>query len=97
MYLSRNRFFLFYHFESNRNYRFKLGVSSSSFTLGFLYSLMQPFLSFVLSGYVLSYAILKKPEQFQSRLKSMMVKRYPRLMIPALTSCLIIWGDIINN
>ena len=63
--------------------------------LGFLYSGdAAVFVFFVLSGYVLSYAILKKPEQFQSRLKSMMVKRYPRLMIPALTSCLIIWATL---
>ena len=63
--------------------------------LGFLYSGdAAVFVFFVLSGYVLSYAILKKPEQFQNRLKSMMVKRYPRLMIPALTSCLIIWATL---
>ena len=60
---------------------------------GFLYSGdAAVFVFFVLSGYVLSYAILRKPEQFKSRLKSMMLKRYPRLMIPALTSCLIIWA-----
>ena len=63
--------------------------------LGFLYSGdAAVFVFFVLSGYVLSYAILKKPEQFQSRLKNMMVKRYPRLMIPALTSCVIIWATL---
>jgi len=49
------------------------------------------FVFFVLSGFVLSYAILKSPEQFHTKIKSMMIKRYPRLMIPALTSCLIIW------
>ncbi len=49
------------------------------------------FVFFVLSGFVLSYAILNKPEQFDQKIKNMMVKRYPRLMIPALTSCLIIW------
>ncbi|RZG47747.1 MULTISPECIES: acyltransferase family protein [Acinetobacter] len=49
------------------------------------------FVFFVLSGYVLSYATLNKPEQFHKKIKMMMVKRYPRLMIPALTSCLIIW------
>ena len=49
------------------------------------------FVFFVLSGFVLSYAILNKPEQFNKKIKNMMIKRYPRLMIPALTSCLIIW------
>lgn len=50
------------------------------------------FLFFVLSGYVLSYAILRKPEQAQHKIKSMLIKRYPRLAIPAIVSCLIIWA-----
>lgn len=49
------------------------------------------FIFFVLSGYVLSYAICKVPEQIPFKLKNMWIKRYPRLMIPALISCLIIW------
>lgn len=49
------------------------------------------FVFFVLSGYVLSYAILKSPNNIQDKIKMMMVKRYPRLMIPALGSCLLIW------
>ncbi|OTG83802.1 acyltransferase family protein [Acinetobacter sp. ANC 4648] len=49
------------------------------------------FVFFVLSGFVLSYAIMKNPEQIKDKIKNMLVKRYPRLMIPALTSCLCIW------
>lgn len=49
------------------------------------------FLFFVLSGFVLSYAILRKPEQAKSKIKSMLIKRYPRLAIPALISCLMVW------
>lgn len=49
------------------------------------------FIFFVLSGYVLSYAICKQPEQISIKLKNMWIKRYPRLMIPTLGSCLLIW------
>ena len=49
------------------------------------------FIFFVLSGYVLSYAICKNPAQISFKLKNMWIKRYPRLMIPALFSCLLIW------
>ena len=49
------------------------------------------FIFFVLSGYVLSYALCKSPELISSKLKNMWIKRYPRLMIPALISCVIIW------
>ena len=49
------------------------------------------FLFFVLSGFVLSYAILRKPEMVKTKIKTMFVKRYPRLAIPALVSCLIVW------
>lgn len=49
------------------------------------------FLFFVLSGFVLSYAILRKPDQIKYKIKSMLIKRYPRLAIPAVASCLIVW------
>lgn len=50
------------------------------------------FLFFVLSGFVLSYAILRKQEQAKFKIKSMLIKRYPRLAIPALASCLVVWA-----
>lgn len=60
--------------------------------LGFLYSgTAAVYVFFVLSGYVLSYAIYKHQAQLNTQLKSMMIKRYPRLMIPVLSSCLITW------
>lgn len=43
---------------------------------------------FVLSGYVLSYAILSK-NNVNEKIASMAVKRYPRLAIPAFTSCIL--------
>lgn len=49
------------------------------------------FLFFVLSGFVLSYAILRKPEQAKAKIKTMLIKRYPRLAIPAVCSCLLVW------
>ena len=45
---------------------------------------------FVLSGFILSYVICKS-KNMQLKLKSMMVKRYPRLAIPALGSCILLW------
>ncbi|QIO06647.1 acyltransferase family protein [Acinetobacter shaoyimingii] len=50
------------------------------------------FVFFVLSGFVLSYAILRKPELVEYKIKTMLVKRYPRLAIPVLGSCLIAWA-----
>lgn len=50
------------------------------------------FVFFVLSGFVLSYAILRKPDIAKSKIKTMMIKRYPRLAIPAVVSCLICWA-----
>lgn len=48
------------------------------------------YIFFVLSGYVLSYAILSKAD-INKKLLSMALKRYPRLAIPALLSCIIAW------
>lgn len=46
------------------------------------------FVFFVLSGYVLTYAILSK-ESVITKIESMALRRYPRLAIPALISCVI--------
>ncbi|MCA4303698.1 acyltransferase [Acinetobacter baumannii] len=57
---------------------------------GFLYSgNAAVFVFFVLSGYVLSYAILNKQKDINKKILSMSVKRYPRLAIPAVISVLI--------
>lgn len=50
------------------------------------------FVFFVLSGFVLSYALMKNPQRIKQKIKNMLLKRYPRLMIPALTSCILIWA-----
>lgn len=49
------------------------------------------FIFFVLSGFVLSYAILRKSD-VDEKIISMALKRYPRLAIPALISCVIAWS-----
>lgn len=57
--------------------------------LPFLYSgSAAVFIFFVLSGFVLSHAILSKKDVNQ-KILSMSIKRYPRLAIPALISCII--------
>lgn len=48
------------------------------------------YIFFVLSGYILSYAILSKKD-LNKKLISMSLKRFPRLAIPALFSCVIAW------
>lgn len=48
------------------------------------------FVFFVLSGYVLSYVVVRHPDR-PKKILEMAVKRYPRLAIPAFVSCLIIW------
>lgn len=88
-----------HHFDVNETTDLSWVHTTHHSPFGFLYSGdAAVFVFFVLSGFVLSYAILKSPEQFNHKLKTMMLKRYPRLMIPALTSCLIIWAvlKIIN-
>lgn len=59
---------------------------------GFIFSgTAAVFVFFVLSGYVLSYAILSKKD-VNEKIVAMAVKRYPRLGIPALISCILIYA-----
>ncbi|HGW3736212.1 TPA: acyltransferase family protein [Acinetobacter baumannii] len=53
------------------------------------------FIFFVLSGYVLSYAILSKGS-VNKKILSMSLKRYPRLAIPVVISC-ILYSVILAN
>lgn len=49
------------------------------------------YIFFVLSGYVLTYTIVNSRHPIQ-KIQSMSIKRYPRLMLPALTSCILLWA-----
>jgi len=48
------------------------------------------FVFFVLSGYVLTLSFLKSKDS-KRKLKESLIKRYPRLAIPAIFSCLLMW------
>jgi peptidoglycan/LPS O-acetylase OafA/YrhL len=64
---------------------------------GFLYSgTGAVFVFFVLSGYVLSYAILSK-KNTTLKIKSMALKRYPRLAIPAGFSGLVAFAALFTS
>lgn len=57
--------------------------------LGFFYSgTAAVFIFFVLSGFILSKVAFKN-QNFSANICAMSIKRYPRLMIPALGSCII--------
>lgn len=72
------------------NYDFLYFLHHSPFT--FLYAgNAAVYIFFVLSGFVLSYAILKPNTDIKKKVISMGIKRYPRLAIPACFSVLIYW------
>lgn len=91
--LSLSFFPYLHHFDVNETTDSALQFSIHHSPFAFWYSgTAAVFLFFVLSGFVLSYAILRKPEQAKTKIKSMLIKRYPRLAIPALGSCLVAWA-----
>jgi peptidoglycan/LPS O-acetylase OafA/YrhL len=49
------------------------------------------YIFFVLSGYVLTYTIVNSRDPIK-KIKAMSIKRYPRLMLPALASCILLWA-----
>ena len=49
------------------------------------------YIFFVLSGYVLTYTIAKSRDPIK-KISAMSIKRYPRLMLPALASCILLWA-----
>lgn len=90
--LSLSFFPYLHHFDVNETTNSSLQYFIHHSPFAFWYSgTAAVFLFFVLSGFVLSYAILRKPEQAKTKIKSMLIKRYPRLAIPALASCLLVW------
>lgn len=48
------------------------------------------FIFFVLSGYVLTFSFMRSNDS-KRKLKESLIKRYPRLAIPALFSCILMW------
>ena len=62
-------------------------VRNSPFTF-FFSGLSAVYIFFALSGYILT-AVALKPGRQLLRILSMSLKRYPRLMIPALVSCIL--------
>lgn len=70
-------------------YWFETAIHQSPFAF-FFSGTAAVYIFFVLSGYVLTYAVMKGSNQTQ-KIKTMVIKRYPRLMIPALGSCLLLW------
>ncbi|WP_298065584.1 acyltransferase [uncultured Acinetobacter sp.] len=73
------------------NYEFFTTVFNSPFTFFYAGS-AAVYIFFVLSGFVLSYAILKSGKDINRKIASMTIKRYPRLAVPALVSCLLVWA-----
>lgn len=49
------------------------------------------YIFFVLSGYVLTYTIVSSRDPIR-KIQAMSIKRYPRLMLPALASCILLWA-----
>ena len=49
------------------------------------------YIFFVLSGYVLTYTIVNSRDPIK-KIQAMSIKRYPRLMLPALASCILLWA-----
>lgn len=85
-------YFPFLHNFDNRESSENLIVNALHHSpFGFLFSgTAAVYVFFVLSGFVLSYAILSK-QNVNEKILSMAIKRYPRLGIPALISCILIY------
>ena len=91
--LSLSFFPYLHHFDVNATTTSSLQYFIHHSPFAFWYSgTAAVFLFFVLSGFVLSYAILRQPERVEQKIKSMLIKRYPRLAIPALVSCILVWA-----
>ncbi|MGL2972373.1 acyltransferase family protein [Acinetobacter nosocomialis] len=85
-------YFPFLHNFESRNSSENLIIDALHHSpFGFLFSgTAAVYVFFVLSGFVLSYAILSK-QNVNEKILSMAIKRYPRLGIPALLSCILIY------
>ncbi len=89
--LSLSFFPYLHYFDHSRLTASSLELSIHHSPFAFFYSgTAAVYIFFVLSGYVLSYAIMNGKNQLY-KIKSMTIKRYPRLMLPALGSCILLW------
>jgi len=81
-----------HHFfdEQTTTTNFELMMHNSPFA--FWYSgTAAVYIFFVLSGYVLTYTIVNSRDPIK-KIQAMSIKRYPRLMLPALASCILLWA-----
>lgn len=85
-------FFPYLHsFDQNRLQPHALELLIHQSPFAFFYSgTAAVYIFFVLSGYVLTYAIVNSRDPLQ-KIRSMSVKRLPRLMLPTLGSCMLLW------
>lgn len=80
-----------HHFASKERMHGTWNYTLHHSPFAFLYSgTAAVFVFFVLSGYILSYVVLKNPNR-PKKIIEMALKRYPRLAIPAFLSCVIVW------
>lgn len=71
--------------------KFKIAEFIYNSPFAFIYSgTGAVFIFFVLSGYVLTFSFMRSKDSKQ-KLKESLIKRYPRLAIPALFSCILMW------
>lgn len=82
-----------HHFDESESPRYALEHWIYHSPFAFWYSgTAAVFVFFVLSGFVLTYAVMRQPSKIKTKIKTMLIKRYPRLAIPALLSCLLVWA-----
>lgn len=81
-----------HNFENSNLPKFKIFDWIHNSPFGFFYSgTGAVFVFFVLSGYVLSLTMMNSKD-IKLKLKKSFLKRYPRLAIPAIISCILFWG-----
>lgn len=79
----------FFNYPTTTEY-YELWMHNSPFA--FWYSgTAAVYIFFVLSGYVLTFTIVNSRDPIK-KIKQMSIKRYPRLMLPALVSCILLWA-----
>ncbi|GAC1376230.1 MAG: acyltransferase [Aquirhabdus sp.] len=81
-----------HHFFDEQTITTNLELMLNNSPFAFWYSgTAAVYIFFVLSGYVLTYTIVNSRDPIQ-KIKAMSIKRYPRLMLPDLVSCILLWA-----